>query len=243
MSKGDKAVMIDIHMHVIPGVDDGSRSLKESLSMPRFASAQGVTAVVATSHGEAFDRGRSVLVKNRFDTLIKAAEDEIPSIGLYFGAEVFCSRYIIEEDIFKLQKGIYPTMNRTKYVLSEFDPWEEEEDAVFCLRKLQEAGYIPVVAHAERCSFVNESSARRLQEMNVLMQINVYSVKEETSDKIRERANMLLRNRFVDFTGSDAHRLNHRPPSVSSGIKYLYETYDRDYVDLILSGNAMERLL
>lgn len=235
--------MVDIHMHVIPGVDDGARSLKESLEMLRTAAAQGVTAVVATSHGEAFDRGCSGLVRRRFDELVKAAGEELPSMQLYFGAEIFCSPYTIEKDISKLQGGIYPSMNGTSYVLAEFSPWEEEEDAVYCLRKLQEAGYIPVLAHAERCDFVNSRSARRLRKMNILMQINIYSVREEKSDEIRERADMLLRNRFVDFTGSDAHRMNHRSPSVSVGIKYLYEHYDRGYVDLILSGNAAGKIL
>ena len=243
MNEGENAVMIDIHMHVIPVVDDGARSLKESLEMLRIAAAQGITAVVATSHGEAFDRGYSELVRRRFDELVKAAGEEIPSMQLYFGAEIFCSRYIIEKDISKLQRGVYPALNETKYVLSEFSPWEAEEDAVYCLRRLQEAGYYPVMAHAERCDFVNERSARRLREMGILMQINIYSVREERSDRIRERANMLLSSRYVDFTGSDAHRMNHRSPSVSVGIKYLYENYDRDYVDLILSGNAIEKIL
>ena len=71
----------------------------------------------------------------------------------------------------------------------------------------------------------------------------MYSVSQEPSDRIRERANMLLRNRLVDFTGSDAHRMDHRRPSVADGISYLYENYDREYVDLILSGNAAEKIL
>lgn len=235
--------MVDIHMHVIPAVDDGSTSLKESLEMLHLAAGQGITAVIATSHGEAFDRGYSRLVRSRFDELKDAVRDEIPSMQLYFGAEIFCSRYIIQKNISKLQRGIYPPLNGTKYVLSEFSPWEEEEDAIYCLRKFQEAGYYPVLAHAERCDFVNWYSARRLREMNILMQINIYSIREEMSPQIRERAKMLLRNRFVDFTGSDAHRMNHRPPSVRIGIKYLYENYDRDYIDRILSDNARERIL
>ena len=235
--------MVDIHMHVIPAVDDGSRSLMESLEMLRLAAGQGITAVIATSHGEAFDRGYDRLVRSRFDELKDTVKTELPSMQLYFGAEIFCSRYIIDKNISKLQRGIYPALNGTKYVLSEFSPWEEEEDAIYCLRTLQEAGYYPVLAHAERCNFVNWYSIRRLREMNILMQINIYSIREEMSPQIRERAKMLLRNRFVDFTGSDAHRMNHRPPSVSTGIKYLYENYHRDYIDRILSGNARERIL
>ena len=235
--------MVDIHMHVTPFVDDGSRSIKESLEMLRLAGTQGVTAVIATPHGGAFDSGYSELVRSRFVDLMNAARDEIPSMRLYFGAEIFCSRYMIEKVISKLGRGVYPTMNGTKYVLSEFSTIEDEEDAVYCLQMLQEAGYFPVLAHAERCGFVNERSALRLREMNVLFQINLYSVRQERSDTIRERANLLLRSRFVDVTGTDAHRMDHRPPVFGEGIKYLYENYDRDYIDLILSGNAIEKIL
>ena len=94
--------MVDIHMHVIPAVDDGSRSLKESLEMLRLAAGQGITAVVATSHGEAFDRGYDRLVRSRFDELKDAVRAEMPSLQLYFGAEIFCSRYIIDKNISKL---------------------------------------------------------------------------------------------------------------------------------------------
>ena len=68
--------MVDIHMHVIPAVDDGSRSLKESLEMLRLAAGQGITAVIATSHGEAFDRGYDRLVRSRFDELKDAVRAE-----------------------------------------------------------------------------------------------------------------------------------------------------------------------
>ena len=63
------------------------------------------------------------------------------------------------------------------------------------------------------------------------------------SPQIRERAKMLLRNHFVDFTGSDAHRMDHRAPSVSTGSKYLYENYDRGYIYRILGDNATEMIL
>ena len=106
--------MIDIHMHVIPGVDDGSGSLKESLSLLRLASAQGVTAVITTSHGDAFDRGYSEHVRNRFDDLVKAAKDEIPSMRLYFGAEIFCSRRII---------GISPISSPLRTPMAKRNAW------------------------------------------------------------------------------------------------------------------------
>ena len=123
-------------------------------------------------------------------------------------------------------------------MLLEFFPDECEEDACYCIDRILQAGYHPVLAHAERCDFVNEQSVKRLRAAGVTVQINIYSVFEEPSDTIRSRANMLLRNRLVDFTGSDAHRMDHRPPACLKGIDYLYRTCDRDYVDLILTGNA-----
>ena len=230
--------MIDIHMHVIPGVDDGSRTMEESLDLLRCAQSQGITSVIATSHSAAFDHGRSNRVFAQLKRLQHAAEKEGIAVDLYPGAEILCFRHNVDDAIAKLQRGTYPTLNRTRYMLLEFFPDECEEDACYCIDRILQAGYHPVLAHAERCDFVNEQSVKILRAAGVTVQINVYSVFEEHSAPIRSRAHMLLRNRLVDFTGSDAHRIDHRPPSCVKGIDYLYRTCDRDYVDRILTGNA-----
>lgn len=76
-----------------------------------------------------------------------------------------------------------------------------------------------------------------------LIQINAYSIAEERDVDIRSRALDLLKNKLVDFIGSDTHRLDHRPPKLKKGIEYLYGYFDSEYVDDILYNNAMKLLL
>ena len=89
---------------------------------------------------------------------------------------------------------------------------------------------------------MNRDLAEKIHDNGFLIQCNVYSFAAEKNAQVRERANMLLQNRLVSFTGSDGHRMNHRPPLYSEGIKCLYKTYDKDYIDSILEVNARKML-
>ena len=234
--------MIDIHMHVIPGVDDGSGSMEESLTMLRSAAAQGVTTIVATPHSFALYKNSQV-VRERFEALRKAVRKECLPVQLYYGTEIDCWPDEMTKIISLLQEGILPTMNGTEYVLAEFDPNDQAADAMYCLKQLQEGGYRPIVAHAERYQFVNQYIAKEMHDNGFLIQCNVYSIAEEKNSRTRELANMLLQNRLVSLTGSDGHRMNHRPPLYAKGIEYLYNTYDKSYADSILEINARKMLI
>ncbi len=231
--------MIDIHSHIIPGVDDGSGSIEESLKMLRSAVRQGVTAIMATSHSDAFLFNAN-LVSVKYKLLQDAVKEKGIPITLGFGTELYCSVRYIEENLELLNSGTYPTMNGTDYVLAEFSTRVSEENAVFCLTRLQEGGYRPILAHAERCAFIDEHAAESLRERGIFFQINVYSVKEEKDAAIRNRANMLLRKGLADFAGSDAHRMIHRPPAYTEGIKHMYREYDHDYIDKVLIHNPQK---
>ena len=229
--------MVDIHIHVIPGIDDGSGSLEESLSMLRIAAAQGVTSVIATPHSSAFDFGYDQVFREHAALQSAVSEQKIP-VRIFLGTEILCYESDMDEIIHYLQNGIYPTLNRTRYVLAEFFPNAAKKAIYYCLRRLQEAGFIPVLAHAERYHNLDLKSAIELHSEGVLIQINVYSVKQEDYDRIKKRARKYLEHRLVDFVGSDAHGMMHRPPSYTPGIEYLYSNYERAYVDMILQDNA-----
>ena len=135
--------MIDIHMHVIPSVDDGSRTMEESLDLLRSAQAQGITSVIATSHSDAFDHGRSNRVFAQFKRLQHAAEKAGLAVDLYPGAEILCFRHNVDDAIAKLQRGTYPTLNQTRYMLLEFFPDEYEEDACYCIDRILQGPSAP----------------------------------------------------------------------------------------------------
>ena len=234
--------LIDIHFHVVPGVDDGSQSMEESLEMLRMAVRQGAAAVAATPHSFAFDAFGDAEIRTRFSRLQEAVLAAGIPVALRLGCEVNCGRRRMREILSYLESGLYPTMNGTAYVLTEFNPWTEQDDACECVDRLLAAGYIPLIAHAERYGFINPATAAELRDRGAFIQINAYSVRQERSSVIRERTHALLEAELADFLGSDTHRLSHRPPNLIIGAEALYETYEKAYIDRLVYQNARDRL-
>ena len=235
--------MIDIHTHITPNVDDSSSSIEMSLEMLRSEAAQGGSKVFLTPHSFAFEtkRPEDVYAKMR-KVQERAAAEGIP-LQIYQGCEIYTYRNKMEQILQDLQSGKIPSMNGTRYVMAEFDVHEGDvEDAKYCLNRYLEDGWIPIIAHAERYQNVDIETARRLHEEGIPIQVNVYSVKKESYARIRDQVRGLLANRLVDFVGSDAHGVKRRPPLYTSGVEYMYRTYDRSYIDSILQGNPQSLL-
>ena len=97
-----------------------------------------------------------------------------------------------------------------------------------------------IIAHVERYfEFHNdENIIRQLEELDCLLQINVYSIVKEADEGIRAYARKMLKEEKISFIGSDAHRSNHRPPDVIDGLKYIYDNCSIEYADKICWGNA-----
>jgi tyrosine-protein phosphatase YwqE len=237
----------DIHMHAIPGVDDGSESMEMSLAMLRSSYIQGVRTVFCTSHGGVyFDKEHSDEAWDRFEKLEERCSKEIPDMHLYLGAEVRMLPQFINEIIKALDAGTLPTMADTEYVLAEYVnqgmTFSQMQMTLGCLKK---EGYIPIIAHMERYYDLvpDIAEAKKLHEEGCCIQINAYSLTDGETEKIRNRAKELLDAGIVDFIGSDAHRTYHRPPNISRGIHTLYENYDKDYVDRMVYRNVEELIL
>ena len=244
--------LTDIHMHVIPCVDDGARSMDEALDMIRLAVSQGVDTIFATPHSSAFDDyevplsfsyGKSAdIVKAQFEALRERVRDEGIPVRILLGCEVNCEDSDIRQIVDLLDTGIYPTMNGTKYVLAEF--WQPQEvDAFYRVERLLEARYTPIIAHAERYHFINTDTAAALRKMGARIQINYYSLGEEKKASTSEKARSLLAARLVDFLGSDAHQLDHRPPAIRQGAEYVRKTCEAEYAEKVLRGNAKQKLV
>lgn len=233
--------MIDIHMHIIPGLDDGSCTLEMSEEMLHMAVLQGIDTIITTSHSDAFVRDAEMVLEG-YEQLVKMVGEKGLPMKLYLGCEVYCEVGNMETVLAGLEDGRIPTMNGTRYVLTEF--YEvTKADAFYCAERLLENGWLPILAHVERYLDVDIDAIAELKQKGCLVQVNVYSVYEESKGIIKARAKELLQLGMVDFMGSDAHRIGHRPPAVEKGIRYLYEHYEKEYVARILCGNARKLLL
>ncbi len=234
--------MIDIHSHVLYGIDDGATTIEMSMDMLRSYIAQGVTHVFCTSHS----RCAMHRYENNFTRLQqRIAEEQIP-ITILKGCEVECSEEEMPEIIEHLNSGFYSTLNGTEYVLVEFEPYDTADTILHCIRYIkQHSHYIPIVAHIERYRAVRKRPdlLSELRGMGCLFQVNVYSLAQTKDEEIKAFTRHLASIGKIDFLGSDAHRTYHRPPAVESGLAYLKEHYDNNYCRQISSENAMEMLI
>lgn len=239
-----KHQMYDIHMHLVPGVDDGAADMDMAKNMLEASAGQGVCGIIATPHSSAFFRNADGVREN-----YRLLQDEIKNTGhngkLYLGCEIYCEDTDMDRVLSALESGQIPTMNGTEYVLTEFSPWVERSSVIDCADQLLKAGFIPIIAHAERYYKLRGDLGviEELKNMGCRIQINVYSVFEEQDVRIKDFANCMLANRQADFLGSDAHRSNHRPPRVETGLKYLYGNYEKTYIDHIALENPRRLLI
>lgn len=143
--------IIDIHTHMLYGIDDGAFDEKMSLMLIGMDYEQGVRGIFCTNHSYGM-QWRHEDYHRRFEKLSKLASEKYPRLYLYKGCEVLCHQEEMPEIIGDILKSVYPTMNGTKYVLAEFSPSRTKGMAEmnYCLECLLDRGYVPIIAHAER---------------------------------------------------------------------------------------------
>ena len=142
--------MVDIHCHILPGVDDGSPSMEDSLQMARMAADSGVTDIIATPHcnlpGDGPKNYRSASLRAGFSRLRQALEQEGIPLGIHPAAEVFCTPELPE----LLDRRQLQTLGGGRYLLVEFYFDESAEFMEQCFHQIRTRGLTPVAAHPER---------------------------------------------------------------------------------------------
>lgn len=238
--------LIDTHTHIAPNVDDGSSSMEMSLAMLRSEAEQGAKVVFLTPHSSAFGGTWTAHTLERMQQVQETAVKEGLLVQICRGCEIYTNRQQIEEILRELKDGILPSMNGTRYILAEFSVHRGNmDDAKYCLRRYLKEGWIPIIAHAERyCrTFATVENVKILKEMGCLVQLNFYDLARETDDAIRSCAQALLKAELADMMGSDAHRMDHRKPELTSGEDYIREHCRAEYAADVLWRKAAKLLL
>ena len=221
--------IIDMHCHILPGVDDGARDVETSLAMLEASRAQGVQYMVATPHFYATrDRVDTFLDRRReaWETLKSRMGADYP--GIVLGAEVAFFRGISRAERLEALK-----IEGTDCLLLEmpFRPWSEDDvDEVSEI--LEKHGYTIILAHIERYLAMrgNADYIGNLLELPVLAQINAESLLDW-----RQRGKLIkmVRNGQVHLLGSDCHGIHHRPPNLGEGREILRKKTGTEYLDRI----------
>ena len=235
--------MIDIHCHILPGVDDGSGDLNDSVEMAQIAYRSGVSAIVATPHCNIPGMFKNYNGKDLSDSLCKlrsALEKRGVPVSVCSGQEVFLSSDFAAH----LEKGDFVTLNGSRYMLVELDFRISEAEALAKIKTLVSAGYVPVVAHPERYSFIIEAPERieRLHASGAFVQLNRSSLLGDFGPYILRTASYIMSNGLADFVASDAHSQYRRTPDLSDVHEVICENWSYDYADLLLNINPLNLL-
>ena len=239
--------IIDIHTHILYGIDDGADDREMSLQLMGMAYKQGVRGIFCTNHSSHYMEYSYNDYYSRFDYLNRQAADKYPGLYLYKGCEMACTKAEMPQIISNIQRGVFPTMNGTSYVLMEFSPHRTKgmEEMQYCLEYAQDKGYLPIIAHAERYKPIYDdplSDIMKLKKSGFLVQINLFSVEQDHGSR-KELANLFLANQLVDFVGTDTHSTYYKSPEAAVGAAALREKYGNEYADKVLFKNAEELLI
>jgi len=215
--------LIDLHCHILPGLDDGSGSAEESLTMARMAIEDGIRTIVATPHTlDGVYNVTPVEITGGVASFRELLASRDLDLRVCEGADVHLSPGIAD----KIKTGAVPTLNNTgKYFLMELPAQTIPAGAKEEIFSLKIQGITPVVTHPERHPAI-------LQDMNLLYdfiamgalsQITAMSLTGEFGEDVQRCAQELLKHRLVHVIASDAHSPGSRPPLLSRAVNEAEE--------------------
>ena len=228
--------MIDFHSHILPNIDDGSRSIEETFNLIKEAKKVGFEAIISTSHYmenyyETDVPEREVWVKAIYENLKTKDIDT----KLYLGNEIYFSENIIE----LLEKRKASTINDTSYVLFELPLNAEPMNLYDVIYDMLQYKLVPVLAHPERYSFVQKDPdlIYDLIEKGVLMQANYGSIIGQYGEKAQIIVRKFFENNMIHFLGSDVHRQNTIYPKIPMALELISEIIGDDKLEELTTKN------
>ncbi|WP_297595832.1 CpsB/CapC family capsule biosynthesis tyrosine phosphatase [uncultured Cetobacterium sp.] len=222
--------MVDVHTHLLFGVDDGPETLGESIELVKLGKKLGYKEFILTSH---FAKGR---FKNQnydknFEILNEACKKLNLDVVFHRGNEVYLDEnldVVLKEKTFNTVGG--------RYLLVEFSPLTPVKVGEGMLARVMRHGYIPILAHVERYRNFTGSDIVRIKKMGVKVQVNISGA---CSSKRVER---LLKEGYIDFLGSDAHKMGKRDYNLESELLYIKSIVEKRVFRKILLTNGRDIL-
>ena len=236
--------MIDIHAHIVPGVDDGSPDLEDSVLMAELAVEGGVDTIITTPHGNMSEGPARRLEEQEHTGLIRKRLEELQTelvkrnipLRLYSGMEIFTT----EDTVSLLQEGILLPMAGTDHCLIEFD---FDASAAWCTRRIVEildAGWKVIIAHPERYDCVQSDfyTAESWIAMGCQLQANRGSILGSFGREPHRAAWEMLERDFYTYVGSDAHSPYHRTTYMKDVYEVICDAFSVRKADELLEHNA-----
>ena len=226
--------MIDIHAHVLPGVDDGPEDWQGSLELLRMAVEDGIGGAVCTSH--VLDQLSASLEKEytrKFTELKERIRETGIQIDLWLGSEIHCfSRFDVSSPLATFD-------GNGKYLLVEFSMGEIPAQPMHLFRHLQEQGVTPILAHPERNAVLMQKPdrAKEFVEGGVLMQVNSGSLTGVFGRRSQSAAQRMIEEGMIHFVASDGHGTRSRPMRMQDAFVAVKEEWGEETARTLFFDN------
>lgn len=223
---------IDIHCHILPGLDDGPREKSESERMLEIARKDGISDIVATPHllNGSFDESR-----DKMELALSELREGAYGIALYTGAEVRLGADLIR----RAEMGEVPLINNRRFLLLELPPFliPPVEVLEFIIRGLRGAGIYPIITHPERNLPISKdlSIMRRLLDCGALFQVTAMSILHPS--QIRKCVMNMIKKHYVHAIASDAHDSRFRPPLLSEAFTMIAGEFGENVAERLFVDN------
>lgn len=210
--------MIDVHSHILHGLDDGAANLDISLAMVRLAAEWGTTDIVASPHANQEYKFDPAQVEDRLEELRTAAGAECPR--LYYGCDFHLSFDNIQDAVAHPTRY---TINHGRYLLVEFSDLVIFPNTTEIFARLLDAGMIPVITHPERNTLLQQRlpKLREWSQMGCLLQVTAQSFNGRFGRRAERFSKVLLEEDLIHVVASDAHDTKHRPPDLGEAYDWL----------------------
>ncbi len=228
--------MIDMHTHILPNIDDGSKSIEETFQLIKEAKKVGFNEIISTSHYmegyyETDNAEREVWVNAIYEKL----QEQNIGVKLYLGNEIYFSENIM--NLLKEERA--STINETNYVLFEMPLNAEPLNLYDVIYEMLQYEIIPILAHPERYSFIQKEPelVYDLIEKGVYMQANYASIIGLYGKKAKFIVKKFLENNMIHFLGSDVHRKGTIYPKIPTILKELEEIVGKEKLEELTTIN------
>lgn len=221
--------MIDIHSHILPGIDDGAQTIEDSIKMAKAAVNEGITTIIATPHhknNQFTNLKSSILTKvNDLNTVLK--QENIP-LTVLPGQEVRIYGEVLED----YYKDEILTLNHTKYLFIEFPSSSVPRYSERLLYELQTEGIIPIIVHPERNKELLDKPELlyQLVKNGALTQVTASSVAGYFGKNVKKFSEQLIEHNLTHFLASDAHNIYNRSFKMMEALNQVEEKFGIDYV-------------
>ena len=230
--------MIDIHNHILPGLDDGARDWDEAIKLCELAKADGIEAIAVTPHI------RDGLYPNNRDKIIEKTNElrekiaNRVDIDIYAGAEVHIAMDLPE----KIKRGEIPGINEKGYLLLELPEHllpPRIDDMIFDLKL---ARITPIIAHPERCTWATGDTndferLKRFIDQGALVQLTALSLTGGFGRNIKKISTKMLKLGLIDVIASDSHSPTHRPPKLSAALEAAQKIIGEEKASRLVKEN------